>query len=119
MPTSDGQVYGFKYVNGHPKNMRQGLQTVTAFGVLADVHNGYPTFLAEMTVLTALRTAATSAFAAKLLADQSRFMDALSQAIVNKVLHAPMVKLKDSSRAGHGRRWTEMISELFGLRPTE
>jgi glutamyl-tRNA reductase len=46
-------------------------------------------------------------------------MDALSQAIVNKVLHAPMVKLKDSSRAGHGRRWTEMISELFGLRPTE
>ena len=27
-------------------------------------------------------------------------MEALSQAIVNKVLHAPMVKLKDSSRAG-------------------
>jgi glutamyl-tRNA reductase len=46
-----------------------------------------------------------------------RVMEALSQAIVNKVLHAPMVKLKDSSRAGHGRRWTEVISELFGLRP--
>ena len=45
-----------------------------------------------------------------------RVMEALSQAIVNKVLHAPMVKLKDSSRAGHGRRWTEVISELFGLR---
>ena len=30
-----------------------------------------------------------------------RVMEALSQAIVNKVLHAPMVKLKDSSRAGH------------------
>jgi glutamyl-tRNA reductase len=45
-----------------------------------------------------------------------RVMEALTQAIVNKVLHAPMVKLKDSSRAGHGRRWTEMISELFGLR---
>jgi len=45
-----------------------------------------------------------------------RVMEALSQAIVNKVLHAPMVKLKDSSRAGHARRWTEMISELFGLR---
>jgi len=45
-----------------------------------------------------------------------RVMEALSQAIVNKVLHAPMVKLKDSSRAGHGRHWTEMISELFGLR---
>ncbi|TIN30296.1 MAG: ornithine cyclodeaminase, partial [Mesorhizobium sp.] len=42
MPTSDGEVYGFKYVNGHPKNMREGRQTVTAFGMLADVHNGYP-----------------------------------------------------------------------------
>jgi len=42
-------------------------------------------------------------------------MEALSQAIVNKVLHAPMVKLRDSSRAGHGHRWIELISELFGL----
>jgi glutamyl-tRNA reductase len=50
-------------------------------------------------------------------AEETRLvMEALSQAIVNKVLHAPMVKLKDSSRAGHGRRWTEVISELFGLR---
>jgi ornithine cyclodeaminase len=68
MPTSDGEVYGFKYVNGHPKNMKQGLQTVTAFGMLADVHNGYPVLLSEMTILTALRTAATSALAAKYLA---------------------------------------------------
>jgi glutamyl-tRNA reductase len=42
-------------------------------------------------------------------------LDALSQSIVNKVLHAPTVKLRDSSRAGHGRRWVEVISELFGL----
>ena len=59
MPTSDGGRYGFKYVNGHPKNMREGYQTVTAFGVLSDVSNGYPTLLTEMTILTALRTAAT------------------------------------------------------------
>ena len=68
MPTSDGQQYGFKYVNGHPGNMRRGLQTVTAFGVLADVATGYPVMLSEMTILTALRTAATSAMAAKWLA---------------------------------------------------
>lgn len=68
MPTSDLETYGFKYVNGHPSNPARGYQTVTAFGMLADVHNGYPTFLAEMTVLTALRTAATSAMVAKLLA---------------------------------------------------
>lgn len=68
MPTSDGSLYGFKYVNGHPKNTREGRQTVTAFGVLSDVGNGYPMLLSEMTILTALRTAATSAVAAKHLA---------------------------------------------------
>ena len=49
-------------------------------------------------------------------AETRQALEALSQAIVNKVLHAPIVKLKDSSRAGHGRRWTETVSELFGLR---
>ncbi|MCB1385402.1 MAG: ornithine cyclodeaminase [Nitratireductor sp.] len=68
MPTSDGIDYGFKYVNGHPKNMREGLQTVTAFGLLASVDTGYPVLLTEMTVLTALRTAATSAMATRYLA---------------------------------------------------
>jgi ornithine cyclodeaminase len=70
MPTSDGVTYGFKYVNGHPKNMAEGLQTVTAFGLLAAVSSGYPVLLAEMTLLTALRTAATSALAARCLAPE-------------------------------------------------
>ncbi len=70
MPTSDGETYGFKYVNGHPSNMKKGLQTVTAFGLLASVSTGYPLLLSEMTILTALRTAATSAMAAKWLAPQ-------------------------------------------------
>lgn len=68
MPTSDGEVYGFKYVNGHPKNAREGLQTVTALGLLADVATGYPVLFTEMTLLTALRTAATSAMVARHLA---------------------------------------------------
>ena len=68
MPTSDGDTYAFKYVNGHPLNPSRGYQTVTAFGVLANVSNGYPTFWSEMTLLTALRTGATSAMVAKLLA---------------------------------------------------
>ncbi|MDE4063671.1 ornithine cyclodeaminase [Phaeobacter gallaeciensis] len=68
MPTSDGIDYGFKYVNGHPKNMKDGLQTVTAFGLLASVDTGYPVLLTEMTILTAMRTAATSAVATKYLA---------------------------------------------------
>ncbi len=75
MPCSDGEQYAFKYVNGHPKNMKEGLQTVTAFGVLSDVDSGYPVLLSEMTLLTALRTAATSAVVAKFLArDNSHCM---------------------------------------------
>lgn len=68
MPTSDGRLYSFKYVNGHPKNTAAGLLTVTAFGVLADVETGYPLLLSELTVTTALRTAAMSALAARYLA---------------------------------------------------
>ncbi|HMK87769.1 MAG TPA: ornithine cyclodeaminase [Steroidobacteraceae bacterium] len=68
MPTSDGRLYSFKYVNGHPKNTAAGLLTVTAFGVLANVQTGYPLLLSELTVTTALRTAAMSALAARYLA---------------------------------------------------
>lgn len=68
MPTADRALYAFKYVNGHPANTAKGLQTVTGFGVLADVATGYPLLIAEMNVTTALRTAATSALAARRLA---------------------------------------------------
>ncbi|MBS0342101.1 MAG: ornithine cyclodeaminase [Proteobacteria bacterium] len=68
MPTSDGRRYAFKYVNGHPGNPAHGLSTVVAFGVLADVETGYPLLLSEMTLATALRTAAVSLLAARALA---------------------------------------------------
>lgn len=68
MPTGNDALFSFKYVNGHPKNTLSGLQTVTAFGVLSDVVTGYPLLLSEMTILTALRTAATSVMMAKYLA---------------------------------------------------
>ena len=68
MPTSDGEHYAFKYVNGHPANLARGFQTVAAFGGLSRVDNGYPVLLSEMTLLTAMRTAATSAMAARALA---------------------------------------------------
>lgn len=68
MPVSDATEYSFKYVNGHPKNTREGLPTVMAFGVLANVATGMPTLLSELTLTTAMRTAGTSVMAAKRLA---------------------------------------------------
>ena len=68
MPVSNAKSYAFKYVNGHPRNTAQGLYTVMAFGVLAEVETGYPVLLSELTVATALRTCATSLMAARALA---------------------------------------------------
>ena len=68
MPVSDRALYAFKYVNGHPDNHRFGLSTVMAFGVLAEVETGLPLLLSELTLTTALRTAAMSAVAAAALA---------------------------------------------------
>lgn len=68
MPIADDVAYSFKYVNGHPGNTRAGLSTVMAFGVLADVATGAPLLLSELTLTTALRTAAMSAVAARALA---------------------------------------------------
>ncbi|ODV41140.1 ornithine cyclodeaminase [Cupriavidus sp. UYMMa02A] len=68
MPVSNAKNYAFKYVNGHPSNTQQGLYTVMAFGVLAEVETGYPVLLSELTLATALRTCATSLMAARALA---------------------------------------------------
>jgi ornithine cyclodeaminase len=68
MPIADDTAYSFKYVNGHPRNTAIGLSTVMAFGVLADVATGAPTLVSELTLTTAMRTAATSALAARTLA---------------------------------------------------
>lgn len=67
MPIANATSYAFKYVNGHPNNHRYNLPTVMAFGVLADVATGIPELLSELTLTTAIRTAATSAVAARAL----------------------------------------------------
>jgi ornithine cyclodeaminase len=68
MPIADACQFAFKYVNGHPGNPGRGLPTVMAFGVLADVNTGAPRLLSELTLTTAIRTAAMSALAARVLA---------------------------------------------------
>jgi ornithine cyclodeaminase len=77
MPVADDRWYSFKYVNGHPKNTQRGVSTVMAFGVLADVATGAPCLLAELTLATAIRTAAMSALAARTLARKNSRVMAL------------------------------------------
>lgn len=75
MPIADSEIFTFKYVNGHPINTNYGLSTVMAFGVLADVATGKPLLISELTLTTAMRTAATSVMAARALArPESRVM---------------------------------------------
>src|SRR5207237_2339122 len=45
-------------------------------------------------------------------AETREAMDALSSAIVNNILHAPLTKLRESGRAGAGRSWTTLVQEL-------
>ena len=48
-------------------------------------------------------------------AETREALDAVSTALVNKILHTPITKLRESSRAGAGRSWLELVHELFGL----
>lgn len=68
MPVADGKYYTYKYVNAHPANPDMGKLSIVALGMLADIETGYPQLVSDMTLLTAIRTAATSAIAAKHLA---------------------------------------------------
>ena len=111
MPTSDGHTYGFKYVNGHPLNTRTGRQTVTAFGVLAEVRSGYPVLVSEMTILTALRTAATSALAAKHLA-ATRGRSRCSTAWASRSRTSPR------SATSGGKLWTAPSTRSWTCWPT-
>lgn len=68
MPICDNEkYYSFKYVNCHPKNTLIGKQTVVATGQLSRIDTGYPLMFSEMTILTALRTAAMSALTTDLM----------------------------------------------------
>ncbi|WP_304985545.1 ornithine cyclodeaminase [Coxiella-like endosymbiont] len=68
MPFLGKDYYSVKYVSGHPHNPQDNKQTIVGIGMLADVATGYPLMISEMTLLTALRTAATAALASKYLA---------------------------------------------------
>jgi len=77
-----------------------------------------PTIVSLRERLEAIRTGEVKRALARLpdATDETReAIEALSTAIVNKILHAPITKLRESSRAGSPRSWLELVHELFGL----
>jgi alanine dehydrogenase len=62
-------VVAVKVVNCHPENRKYGLPTVMATIILIDPRTGAPTAIMGGTMITALRTAAAGAIAAKYLAN--------------------------------------------------
>jgi ornithine cyclodeaminase len=71
MPIANDDFYTFKYVNGHPENSKHHKLTVVATGQLSNAKTGYPFLFTEMTLLTAIRTAATSALASLYLSPKN------------------------------------------------
>jgi glutamyl-tRNA reductase len=77
-----------------------------------------PTIVSLRERLEAIRTGEVKRTLARLPAatpETREAIEAMSTAIVNKILHAPITKLRESSRAGSPRSWLELVHELFGL----
>jgi ornithine cyclodeaminase len=99
MPIADARQHAFKFVNGHPGNPLQGLPTVMAYGGLADMATGAPRLISEMTLTTALRTAAMSALAARTLARPgSRSMALIGNGAQSEFQALAMAHVLDVSR---------------------
>jgi glutamyl-tRNA reductase len=84
---------------------------------LADVEV-IPTIVSLRERLEAIRTGEVKRTLARLpgaTPETREAIEALSTAIVNKILHAPITKLRESSRAGSPRSWLDLVHELFGL----
>ena len=62
------QSAGIKWVSGYPENYKRGLPYITGLLVLNDVETGLPYAVMDCTWITAYRTGAASALAAKYLA---------------------------------------------------
>ena len=59
---------GMKWVSGYPENYRRGLPYITGLMILNDVETGIPLAVIDCTWITAMRTGAATALAAKYLA---------------------------------------------------
>ncbi len=118
MPASLPGAAGLKWVNVHPGNPPLGLPTVMAVLILNDPQTGFPLAVMDATDITAYRTGATAAIAAKYLAREDSktlgIIGAGRQAYTQIEAHAELfdlntIKIYDLSR--------EAVSKLIAFFP--
>ena len=97
MPACTSGAVGLKWVNVHPQNPIQGLPTVMATLIYSDPDTGYPLAVMDATEITAYRTGATAAIAAKYLARRDSHILGLiglgRQAYTQLLAHAELFDL--------------------------
>lgn len=98
MPGALPGAAGTKWVNVHPQNPSRGLPTVMAIIIYNDPETGYPLAVMDSTSITAYRTAAAAAIAAKYLArGNSRTLGIIGaghQAYTQILAHAELFDLE-------------------------
>ncbi|MBP9854828.1 MAG: ornithine cyclodeaminase family protein, partial [Candidatus Omnitrophica bacterium] len=81
-----------KWVNSHPGNPKIGLPAVMAILILSDPKTGFPFSIMDATYLTAVRTGAAGAVAAKYLADKNSNVVSLVGCGVQAVTQLQMLR---------------------------
>jgi alanine dehydrogenase len=117
MPAAVSGAAGVKWVNAHPQNPLQDLPTVMAVLIYNDPATGYPLAVMDATDITAYRTAATAAIAAKYLARGDStilgIVGAGRQAYTQLIAHAELFNLKRVKVYDHSEATTEKFIRSF------
>jgi len=115
-------VAAVKIVNSHPENRLKGLPTVMGVTVLVSPETGAPLCIMDATLLTALRTGATSSIATDLLAKKEAHVfgmvgaGAQAQAQLEAIVKVRDVKyMKVFDRViSRAKEFTSQMSQIFG-----
>lgn len=117
MPAAVSGAAGMKWVNSHPQNPSQGLPTVMAVLIVNDPATGYPVAIMDATDLTAYRTGATAAIAAKYLARKGShtlgIVGAGKQAYTQLMAHAELLDLKLVKAFDRSAAATDKLIQFF------
>lgn len=114
---------GIKWVSGFPENYKRGLPYITGLLILNDAETGLPISVMDCAWITAMRTGAATAVAAKYLArPESSVVGVLGCGVqgrsnveaLNVLLPLERIMAYDVD-AGAARRYADEIGERFGL----